>query len=160
MKMQGTRAQSAMEYLTTYGWAILIIAALMAVLYSLNLFNPSSFAPSVCLFPADFSCISTTLSTSGTLSINIQQATSTSINVTAIGCNAGGTYTNMTALSPADFIDIGGNMTFTLSCYSGGAVVSGRAGTLYEGYVVLNYTNLQTGFQHSEMGKITQKIGQ
>ncbi len=40
-----TKLQSAMEYLMTYGWAILVIAVVLGVLYSLGIFNPSSFAP-------------------------------------------------------------------------------------------------------------------
>ena len=39
------RLQSAMEYLMTYGWAILVIAVVLGVLYSLGIFNPSNFAP-------------------------------------------------------------------------------------------------------------------
>ncbi len=37
-------AQSALEYMMTYGWAILIIVIVAAVLYSLGIFNPSSSA--------------------------------------------------------------------------------------------------------------------
>ncbi len=39
------RAQSAMEYLATYGWAILIIAVVLATLFSLGIFSPGNFAP-------------------------------------------------------------------------------------------------------------------
>ncbi len=39
------KAQSAMEYLMTYGWAILIIAVVLGALFSLGVFNPNSFAP-------------------------------------------------------------------------------------------------------------------
>ncbi len=38
------RAQSAMEYLTTYGWAILVIAVVVGVLANLGVFNPATFA--------------------------------------------------------------------------------------------------------------------
>lgn len=37
-----SKAQSAMEYLTTYGWAILIIAAVFASLWALGVFNINS----------------------------------------------------------------------------------------------------------------------
>jgi hypothetical protein len=37
--------QSAMEYLTTYGWAILIIIIVIVALFELNLFNPNTYAP-------------------------------------------------------------------------------------------------------------------
>ncbi len=39
------KGQSAMEYLMTYGWAILIIAVVMVALYSLGLFNSANSAP-------------------------------------------------------------------------------------------------------------------
>jgi len=39
------KAQSAMEYLMTYGWAILIISIVLAALFQLGVFNPMAFAP-------------------------------------------------------------------------------------------------------------------
>ncbi len=39
------KSQAAMEYLMTYGWAILVIAVVLAALYSLGIFNPNTFAP-------------------------------------------------------------------------------------------------------------------
>jgi hypothetical protein len=36
------KAQSALEYMMTYGWAILIIVIVAAVLYSMGIFSPSS----------------------------------------------------------------------------------------------------------------------
>ena len=39
------RSQSAMEYLMTYGWAILIIAIVLVALFSLGIFNSSNFSP-------------------------------------------------------------------------------------------------------------------
>ncbi len=37
------RSQSALEYMMTYGWAILIIVIVAVVLYSMGIFSPSSF---------------------------------------------------------------------------------------------------------------------
>ncbi len=39
------RLQSAMEYLMTYGWAILIIAVVLGALFQLGIFNASTFTP-------------------------------------------------------------------------------------------------------------------
>ena len=36
------RSQSALEYMMTYGWAILIIVVVAVILYSMGIFNPSS----------------------------------------------------------------------------------------------------------------------
>ncbi|MEM7815876.1 MAG: hypothetical protein QXN71_02030 [Candidatus Aenigmatarchaeota archaeon] len=37
------KAQSAMEYLMTYGWAILIVIIVAAALFALGVFNPSTY---------------------------------------------------------------------------------------------------------------------
>ena len=43
--LQSPKSQSAMEYLMTYGWAILIIAIVLVALFSLGVFNSSNFSP-------------------------------------------------------------------------------------------------------------------
>ena len=48
------RAQSAMEYLMTYGWAILVIAIVLAALFELGIFN--SVNTTVCLSKPGFTC--------------------------------------------------------------------------------------------------------
>ncbi len=49
-------AQSAMEYLMTYGWAILIIAVVLAALFELGVFNGSNLAPQACIAQSGFVC--------------------------------------------------------------------------------------------------------
>ncbi len=41
------KIQSAMEYLMTYGWAILIIAVVLSAFFGLGFFNPNTLAPKV-----------------------------------------------------------------------------------------------------------------
>ena len=45
LRKASAKSQSAMEYLMTYGWAILIIAVVLAALFELGVFNPMTFAP-------------------------------------------------------------------------------------------------------------------
>lgn len=45
--MKHFRSQSAMEYLMTYGWAILIVAVVILALYELGVFGGQSLAPKV-----------------------------------------------------------------------------------------------------------------
>ncbi len=81
-----------MEYLMTYGWAILIIAVVLAALFYLGLFNSSAFSSTVCLASAGFECSSTTLShTTGIFSAAFGQNTGndwTSGNVFLVGTGA------------------------------------------------------------------------
>ncbi len=59
------KAQSAMEYLMTYGWAILIIAVVLAALFELGVFNGSNLAPQACIAQAGFQCSSLTYNNVG-----------------------------------------------------------------------------------------------
>ena len=42
LSIKAKRSQSALEYMMTYGWAILIIVIVAVILYSMGIFNPSS----------------------------------------------------------------------------------------------------------------------
>ena len=44
MRKLDLKSQSAMEYLMTYGWAILIVAVVLAVLFQLGIFSGGNFA--------------------------------------------------------------------------------------------------------------------
>jgi len=56
------KAQSAMEYLATYGWAILIIAVVSALLY-LYSSTPSTIVPTKCVFVSGVYCKAMVLGT-------------------------------------------------------------------------------------------------
>ncbi len=43
--IKNLKSQSAMEYLMTYGWAILIIAVVLVALFQIGIFNSANFAP-------------------------------------------------------------------------------------------------------------------
>jgi len=50
------KAQSAMEYLMTYGWAILIIAVVLGALFSLGVFSGSNLLGSACVAGSGYLC--------------------------------------------------------------------------------------------------------
>jgi|GEM_PF-331910 len=52
------RAQAAMEYLMTYGWALLALFAVVAFLLASGAFSPDSFSVQECTFQPDLSCSS------------------------------------------------------------------------------------------------------
>ncbi len=153
-----------MEYLITYGWAILIIAIALGVLFELGLFNPSSFVSTSCIFPADFSCIFSTLSSNGMLTINMQQSTSSPINITAIGCNSNASLSHMVYFPNGIDLQIGSNVTVSgnsteeLQCWSNDTVFTGNPGAIFRGYVLINYTDIQTGFPHTISGTVLEKV--
>ncbi|MGC8649124.1 MAG: hypothetical protein ACP5UN_02810, partial [Candidatus Micrarchaeia archaeon] len=58
------KAQSAMDYLLTYGWAILAIAVVLIILIKLGIFN-SSLTGSSCVGAVGFLCSSPIMNSSG-----------------------------------------------------------------------------------------------
>ncbi|MEM3846376.1 MAG: YncE family protein [Candidatus Parvarchaeota archaeon] len=86
--MRGRRSQSALEYMMTYGWAILIIVIVAVVLYSMGIFSPSSFVSftgvtgMAGLQPASALCAS-----NGQLVVKLSDALGTTIQISSITAN-------------------------------------------------------------------------
>jgi hypothetical protein len=67
-----------MEYLMTYGWAILIIAVVLGVLFNIGVFNGAGALGTSCVAYSGFLCSSPILShTTGNLIVTIGQNTGT-----------------------------------------------------------------------------------
>ncbi len=143
MKTQNKRAQSAVEYLMTYGWAILVIIVVGAALWKLGVFDVSKYTGSAKLAIADFTVAGSQLTTTTftakmgpnqriTLdSFNILIANSTgTISCTPSGVTAG------SAWPPSD------EKTLTCSGLTGLA-----SGTSYQVKVNIGYTDASS-FAH------------
>lgn len=63
------RGQAAMEYLMTYGWALIILVAVISVLFSMGVFNPQNYMSEECSFQPSLPCRGASLSPNGELKI-------------------------------------------------------------------------------------------
>ena len=108
------KSQSALEYLMTYGWAILIIVIVAGVLYSFGVFNPSS---------------STSTSVSGFSSLGVTQAACVnSVNNQILELyvsNSVGYPVNVTK------INVTGNNGITVSQNVSSILSAGQSGIFY-----------------------------
>ncbi len=129
------KSQSAMEYLMTYGWAILIVAVVLGALYSLGIFNGANFLGGTCIAAPGYLCSNPLLATDGTLSLTYGYQ---GPNVTVVGFAC----TNTTA-APASFtswglsnLEPGQEENISVSCpLSSSATI----GTSYSGYLWVEY---------------------
>jgi hypothetical protein len=151
-----------MEYLMTYSWALLVIALVLVVLFSMGVFNPSNVISSQCILPAGISCVSIFMASNGLASINLLQATLTPINLTAFGCNANNTVAHMyNPLNPPSNqikMQIGANYTFNVQCWAGSSTVFQNPGSTFTGYLTINYTETTSGFPHTVVGRLISKV--
>lgn len=132
------KGQTALEYLITYGWAILIILVVLAVLWYYDVFNPSKWAGEQEYCPSAFELLGTSLtgagSENGTLTLVVgnkvgNQVTITNMTVAgdvsgswsgtqilAPGGQSAGiavTVSNMTSYSVGDIVTMTVDMDFT-----------------------------------------------
>ncbi len=162
--MPSFKLQSATEYLMTYSWAILIIALVVAALFAIGLFKPS--VGTQCILPGGLACSSVFLSSNGLLTINLLQVTTAPINVTSYGCNKNNTVAHMycpNSVCPAPPDNqvrmlIGANYTFNVECWSGGSAYNGVVGGAYTGYIIINYTDSNSGFPHTVEGQLALSV--
>ena len=79
-----TKSQSALEYLMTDGWAILVIVIVAGVLYSLGIFSPSSALSATVTGFAGLGNVGAVCMSNGALGISIGNSQGNLINVTEI----------------------------------------------------------------------------
>ncbi|MBN1792080.1 hypothetical protein JW826_00115 [Candidatus Woesearchaeota archaeon] len=54
---KGRKGQAALEFLTTYGWAFLVILIMIGALAYFGVLNPKNFLPSRCTFSPEVDCL-------------------------------------------------------------------------------------------------------
>src|SRR5262245_42689263 len=56
MATRSRKGQAALEFLTTYGWAVLIILVMIGAITYFGVLRPSKFLPSKCVVSTEFNC--------------------------------------------------------------------------------------------------------
>lgn len=140
--MMHKKGQGAMEYLMTYGWAILVVIIVGVVLWQMGVFTPGAstaansagFSP---LKPAEWSCNAET----GTLTIALVNGAGGEINNVSVGG---------TACVPAT-VSAGSETICTIATATGCNGVS--AGSRFESEVSVDYIS-PTGLSRSSSGSV------
>ena len=77
------RGQVALEFLMTYGWALLLILVAITALAYFGVLNLDKFIPQRCNLPAGLTCL-TAKATTGSLLLVVQNSLGEDINITNI----------------------------------------------------------------------------
>ena len=142
-----SRQQTAVEFIMTYGWAIVAVVVALGVMYSLGIFGLGSNGATGCSVLEGFSCTKPILYSSGTLTIGMGEIGSTK-TITAVGCSHNTTAptswqsTNITLQS-------GQVKNFSFVCPG---VQGSRLGVIYQGTLWVQYSTVGGG------GTVTQQI--
>ena len=154
----GMRAQAAVDFMVSYGIALIIIVIAVAVMYNIAMTSPV-LATQSCTASPGFACSSFAIDTNGLLTISLSQATGGEIVVHGISCSSqqnttgnkpayGNIYVTAASQyyfsgnSPGSGVSIYSDSNSTLFpyCYSSGGAAAGSLGSGFIGFVWLNYT--------------------
>ena len=143
--MKLKKSQAAMEFLMTYGWAILVVLAAIAALAYFGVLSPEKFLPEKCLIETSFTCISSKV-TSTESTIIFQNGYGKSVTIDSVdmgGCSK----TFSTALQSE------GEGTFVMDGCS-----NGDAKEVFKGEIIIKYTEKRTNLSKTAYGQINTKI--
>jgi uncharacterized protein (UPF0333 family) len=154
-KPMNKKAQSALEYLLTYGWAILIVIIVGASLYALGVFNPGTFTGKRVTGFTQFQIVDHKVDTDANTTIvfgNRLGKTVTLGNVTA-------TYKNKICSTDTVVGDTMGPNTqviVELSCGGAGAWNTGplEQRTSYSVILDFGFTDPDSGLDHVDTGTL------
>ncbi len=162
--MKSSRAQAAIEFLITNGWAILVVVILLAVLFYIGVLSPQNTTPNTCLFQPGFSCYTFKVGNgTGSLELDFGQATGRSIQIIGISCSQNSTAALHTAPLTEDITVPSGEhrwITGGTSPNTGIACegATGEAGTRYKGTACVTYTESGTNTQRLVCGDINARL--
>ncbi len=152
------KAQAAVDFMMSYGIALIIIFIAIAVIYKVTILSPA-LAVSSCTASPGFSCEAFALNTSGVLTLQLSQATGGSITIHGAACSSqpnvtgnkpaygnigvtptAGYYFGTNAPGSGIPVYSGSANTMVLYCYGDSGVATGTLGDGFDGFVWLNYT--------------------
>ena len=161
------KGQAAMEFLMTYGWAILVVIAAIAALAYFGVLDPARLLPERCQSTAGMDCVdkASILDASEVITVALRNNVGFDVTITGVTASACGVVTEADAVAttvgactPVDpFVDetVNNNEVFRacITCTSGLT-----AGDKYDGVITVTYTNTETGLAHSVPVEVRGKV--
>ena len=134
-----------MEFLMTYGWAILVVLVAIGALAYFGVLSPEKFLPEKCLIETGFTCISSKVeSTQSTIVFSNGNGRSVVIDTIQIGGCTTAFSTSMTSEDENTFVVTG--------------CTNGDVKETFKGDVTIKYTEKRTNLTKTAYGVINTKI--
>ena len=150
------KGQAAMEFLMTYGWAILVVLAAIAALAYFGVLSPDQFLPERCTLPSGIGCLDFT-GNNDQIQFRIQNSLGYNINVTSFTLTATGlTFDDCESGGEDNWIMNNGDAA-TIICEVADPATEIPSGKLTAD-VLIEYTNMMSQLDHSRSGSVLLKI--
>jgi len=154
------KAQAAMEFLMTYGWAILVVLIAIGALAYFGVLNPSKFLPSSCTLQPGLDCSEFKVQASdNTVHLFVRNGMGESVDFSALGIdtNSDGDTADATdcaAIDPASIADGAMSAELTITCPDAQV---GTVGSRFKGDLIGTYIKGTSTLTHTLSGSITSE---
>ena len=145
--------QAAMEFLMTYGWAILVVLIVIGALAYFGVLNPQSFLPKRCNLGPGLTCVDSKLAAAGSLDIIISNGLGNAIKITGIELNDS-PATALGACFSAQEVTLTPGQTSSKITFPCGLPTTLTVGQRIKAVTSVSYTDQATGFTHTQKGDI------
>ncbi len=113
------KAQAAMEFLMTYGWAILVVLVAIGALAYFGVLRPERFLPEKCLLASGSGLFCDDYSAAdNTVTLRLKNILTNTVTVTYIDFNATGETCTENTYSTGNTINADATTDFTYTCTS------------------------------------------
>lgn len=137
------KGQAAVEFLMTYGWAILAAIIAIGVLAYFGVFSPGKYMPDICTINAPLGCEENSLSTAGVRLI-IRNGAGDSIDVSSVN------VTNCDADATGWTVADGSTLDVTVAC----VLPTGK----FSGDIIIAYKKTGAQIEQTATGRISGSV--
>ena len=151
-----SKSQAALEFLTTYAWAFVVITITISALYYFGIFDFSGYLPQKCTFPSQFKCLDFSLE-KNQVRLKLINNLGEDVDVTSLQITNDATPSiSCTPLSPFSWLHSTEKEILFTSCSAGGYLPGERV----ELRITITYYAINTPSRpmHVINGKIYGKV--
>ncbi|MBN2141767.1 hypothetical protein JW711_00405 [Candidatus Woesearchaeota archaeon] len=155
------RGQAALEFLMTYGWAILVVLAAIGVLAYFGVMSPGKLVPDKCTLGPGFDIKDCKVTQSGVLFTlyNGLGVDLSEVNVT-IDATAGSAVASCQNLSSLGFLASGQTSSMVTACSAEFGANTPSIGERFDADISVTYMQTGATLSHTITGKIQRKVEQ
>ena len=160
--MRKKRGQAALEFLMTYGWALIAILILISAIYYFGVTRPKDILPNRCLFSPEIECVAYSLSsTDNTFRLKLRNNVGDTITVTSLDLNNEGSTNIVCATPPSkpeNWVHRGSkDLTFKDCNLEAASLTPGKTAKLF---INLSFYPLRGGLEYVKnvQGEIITKV--
>ncbi|MFH1307526.1 MAG: hypothetical protein ABIH72_01610 [archaeon] len=147
------KGQAAMEFLMTYGWAILAAIVVIAVLAWFGVFNLGNLAPSACVISAPFSCEEYGITETSGIQLVVRNGYGNTVDIASIDVMGCGSEDNSAAGWIVQDGQLVSGTTLTITC---GTALT--AGELFRGDINITYMKSGGSISQTASGSIKGEV--